>query len=159
LAKLNPLGKIPTLILEDGHTLFDSRVICEYLDGLHDGPKMIPLSGMERYNTLVCQAMGDGIMETAVAIRYEEALRPEEFQWDVWMKAQQTKIVQALDVLETWRAGRIQDVHMGSISVASALSYLDFRQPDFDWRDGRPVLTQMLATFSERESMKNTKPC
>ena len=60
LAKLNPLGKIPTLILEDGHTLFDSRVICEYLDGLHDGPKMIPLSGMERYNTLVCQAMGDG---------------------------------------------------------------------------------------------------
>ena len=74
------------------------------------------------------------------------------------MKAQQTKIVQALDVLETWRAGHIQDVHMGSIAVASALSYLDFRQPDFDWRQGRPVLTQMLATFSERESMKNSKP-
>ena len=158
LAKLNPLGKIPTLVLEDGHTLFDSRVISEYMDGLHDGPKMLPPRGMERYNTLVCQAIGDGIMETAVAIRYEQALRPKEFQWDVWLNAQQTKIIQALDVLETWRAGRIQDVHMGSISVASALAYLDFRQPDFDWREGRPVLAQMLATFSERESMKNTKP-
>jgi len=157
LAKLNPLGKIPTLVLEDGHTLFDSRVICEYLDDLHDGEKMIPAEGMERYNTLVCQSMADGIMETAVAIRYEQALRPKEHQWDVWMDAQQKKIVQALDVLETWRAGRIQDIHLGSISVAAALSYLNFRQPDFNWREGRPVLTQMLATFSERESMRETK--
>ena len=157
LAKLNPLGKIPTLILEDGHTLFDSRVISEYLDGLHDGKKMLPAEGMDRYNVLVCQAMGDGIMETAVAIRYEQALRPQEFQWNVWMDAQQKKIVQALDVLETWRAGRLQDIHLGSISVASALSYLDFRQPDFNWREGRPVLMQMLATFSERESMLKTK--
>ena len=158
LAKLNPLGKIPTLILEDGHTLFDSRVISEYLDGHHNGKKLLPVDGMERYNTLVCQAMGDGIMETAVSIRYEQALRPKEFQWDVWMDAQQKKIVQALDVLETWRAGRLQDIHLGSISVAAALGYLDFRQPDFDWRESRPVLTQMLATFSERESMKQTKP-
>ena len=157
LAKLNPLGKIPTLVLEDGHTLFDSRVICEYLDGLHDGEKMIPADGMERYNTLVCQSMADGIMETAVAIRYEQALRPKEFQWDVWMDAQQKKIVQALDILETWRAGRIQDIHLGSIAVAAALGYLDFRQPEFDWREGRPVLTQMIATFSERESMKKTQ--
>ncbi len=158
LAKLNPLGKIPTLVLDDGHTLFDSRVISEYLDGVHDGEKLLPADGMGRYNVLVCQAMGDGIMETAVAIRYEQALRPAEHQWDVWMDAQQKKIVQALDVLETWRAGRLQDMHLGSISVASALSYLDFRQPDFNWREGRPVLTQMLATFSERESMKKTKP-
>ncbi len=158
LAKNNPLGKIPTLELDDGHILFDSRVITEYLDGLHDGNKMIPLEGMERYNTLVTQAMGDGIMETAVGIRYEQALRPEEKQWDVWMNAQQTKIIQALDVLETWRPARLQDIHAGSISVASALAYLDFRQPDFDWREGRPVLTQMLATFSERKSMKATPP-
>jgi hypothetical protein len=73
------------------------------------------------------------------------------------MDAQQKKIVQALDVLETWRPGRLQDIHLGSISVASALSYLDFRQPDFNWREGRPVLTQMLTTFSERESMKKTQ--
>jgi hypothetical protein len=118
---------------------------------------MLPADGMERYNTLVCQAMGDGIMETAVAIRYEQALRPKEYQWDVWMDAQQKKIVQALDVLETWRAGRLQDIHLGSISVASALSYLDFRQPDFNWREGRPVLTQMLATFTKRESMLKTQ--
>ena len=156
LAKTNPLNKIPTLELDDGHVLFDSRVISEYLDGLHNGPKMLPAEGMDRYNVLVCQAMGDGIMDVAVPIRYEQALRPQEYQWDVWLNAQQKKIVQTLDVLETWRHGRLQDIHVGSISVASALAYLDFRQPDFDWRDGRPVLTQMLATFSERESMKQT---
>lgn len=158
LAKENPLGKIPTLVLSDGQSIFDSRVICEYLDSIHDGSKMIPEAGIERVNALVAQSMGDGIMEAAVAIRYEQFLRPEEKQWDSWIEGQRRKIAQTLDVLEGWRGGKMQDIHIGSISVASALSYLDFRQPEFDWRKDRPVLTQMLETFSKRTSMQETDP-
>lgn len=158
LAKDNPLGKIPTLVTDDGLSVFDSSVICEYLDGLHDGEKMIPLSGEERLNSLVTQSLGNGIMEAAVAIRYEQFLRPEDKQWQDWIDGQFRKISQSLDVAETWRGARIQDIHIGSIAVASALSYLDFRHEGFDWREGRPVLTQMLATFSERSSMTETDP-
>ncbi len=158
LAKDNPLGKIPTLVTDEGVSIFDSRVISEYLDGLHDGPKMIPLEGEDRFNVLVAQSIGDGIMEAAVAIRYEQALRPEEKQFEDWINGQFLKITQALDVAETWRGGRIQDIHVGSISIASALSYLDFRHGGFDWRERRPVLTQMLETFSQRKSMIETQP-
>ena len=157
LSKVNPLTKIPTLELEDGSTIFDSTVICEYLDTLHDGQKMIP-DDETRWNTLVTQSIGNGIMEAAVGVRYEQALRPQEHQWDVWMNGQFAKIDKALDVLETWRGARIQDMHIGSITVACALAYLDFRHGDRDWRDGRPVLTQMLDTFSRRTSMLQTRP-
>ncbi len=158
LGKDNPLGKIPTLVLEDGASIFDSSVICEYLDGLHDGEKMIPVSGDERINALVTQSLGDGVMEAAVAIRYEQFLRPEEKQWDKWIDGQFLKINQSLDVLESWRGARIQDVHIGSMAVASGLSYLDFRHSTFEWRKRRPVLTQMLETFSKRDSMVATDP-
>ena len=157
LSKVNPLTKIPTLELEDGSTIFDSTVICEYLDTLHDGQKMIP-DDETRWNTLVTQSIGNGIMEAAVGVRYEQALRPQEHQWDVWMNGQFAKIDKALDVLETWRGARIQDMHIGSITVACALAYMDFRHGDRDWRDGRPVLTQMLDTFSRRTSMLQTRP-
>ncbi|MDJ0614710.1 MAG: glutathione S-transferase family protein, partial [Rhizobiaceae bacterium] len=157
LSKVNPLTKIPTLELDDGTTIFDSTVICEYLDTLHDGEKMIP-DGERRWDTLVTQSIGNGIMEAAVGVRYEQALRPEERQWDVWMNAQFSKIDKALDVLETWRGARIQDIHVGSISVACALAYMDFRHGDRNWREGRPVLTQMLDTFSQRISMSETRP-
>ena len=158
LAQDNPIGKIPTLVLDDGTSLFDSKVICEYLDGLHDGDKMIPVSGAERYNVLVTQAIGDGLMEAAVGIRYEQFLRPEEKQWDNWIEAQTRKVEQALDVLENWRGARIQDIHIGSIAVAAGLDYLDFRKFDIDWRTNRPILTQMHETFSKRESMLATQP-
>lgn len=158
LAKDNPLGKIPTLVLDEGISIFDSSVICEYLDGLHEGEKMIPESGLDRVNALVTQSLGDGIMEAAVAIRYEQFLRPEEKQWDKWMDGQFLKISQSLDVLENWRGAKIPDIHIGSMAVVSGLSYLDFRHEGFDWRSGRPVLTQMLETFSKRDSMINTDP-
>ena len=158
LMKDNPLGKIPTLVTDDGFSIFDSSVICEYLDGLHDGEKMIPLHGEARLNALVTQSIGNGIMDAAVAARYEQALRPEEKQFDEWIEGQFKKVFQALDVLETWRGARIQDIHIGSIAVVSALSYMDFRHGNRDWRVGRPVLTQMLETFSKRDSMLKTDP-
>ncbi len=158
LLKHNPLGKIPSLALEDGHSLFDSRVICEYFDSLNEGDKLLPASGMERYNVLVTQSIGDGIMDAAVASRYEKALRPEGKQWDGWVDAQVEKIVKALDTLEMWRGARLPEVHIGSISVACALGYLDYRFSDLDWRKERPILTQMLDTFSKRTSMKVSDP-
>lgn len=157
LAKANPIGKIPTLVTDDGLSIMDSRVICEYLDGLHGGDKMIPAEGIERINILTTQAIGDGILEAAVGVRYETFLRPEEKQWDQWVDGQMLKVGQALDSLETWRGAKLQDIHLGSITIASALGYLDFRQPDYDWRSGRPVLTQMYETFSQRTSMIETK--
>lgn len=158
LAKENPLGKVPTLMLDDGMSLFDSRVICEYLDGLHDGDKMFPADGQDRYNVLVTQSIGDGLMDAAVATRYEQFLRPEELQWDKWIGGQMKKVEQALDVLENWRGARLQDIHIGSISVVAGLDYLDFRKFDIDWRKDRPVLTQMFETFSKRTSMVETEP-
>ena len=158
VAKDNPLGKIPTLVLDDGTSIFDSRVICEYLDGLHEGERMIPQEGIERVNVLVTQSIGDGLMDAAVAVRYEQFLRPEDKQWDTWIDGQFLKIRQALDVLETWRGARIQDIHVGTMAIASGLSYLDFRHPSFDWRSDRPVLTQMYETFSKRDSMAKTVP-
>ncbi len=158
LVKENPLGKIPVLVTEEGMSIFDSSVICEYLDGLHDGEKMIPLSGEERFHALVTQSMGNGVLEAAVLVRYEQALRPEEKRWDEWVDGQFAKISQTLDVLESWGPARIQKIHVGTITVACALAYLDFRFPAFDWRKGHPVLTQMDATFSQRQSMQLTKP-
>jgi len=157
IAKDNPVGKIPTLVTDEGDSIFDSRVICEYLDGLHDGEKFFPASGMDRINALTTQAMGDGIMDAAVGVRYETALRPEDKQWQDWIDGQMRKVIQSLDALETWRGARLQDIHIGSITIACALGYLDFRQPDLNWREGRPVLAQMYDTFSQRKSMLETK--
>lgn len=162
IARSNPLAKVPTMLLEDGHVLFDSSVICSYLDDQHKGEKIIPENSQEepmrRYNALVTQTIGDGMMEAAVLIRYEQGVRPPEKQWDAWIEGQFKKIETSLEYLEYWRAARLQDIHIGSIAVAAALGYLDFRQPQYDWRKDRPVLKQMFETFSKRKSMKATQP-
>ncbi len=154
----NPLGKIPCLVLEDGHTLMDSRVICEYLDNLHDGERLIPQGGQERYNVLTTVAIADGILDAAVSMVYEVRWRPEEKQWSGWLDGQREKIISALDTLETWLPAKIDRIHMGTIGIGCALGYLDFRHPNLDWRSGRPVLTQVEATLSKRDSFAQTRP-
>ena len=84
----NPLGKIPCLVTDDGLVLYDSRVICEYLDGLHDGPKMFPVAGPARWQALRRQAEGDGVLDAGVLTRYETFLRPEERRWPEWIAGQ-----------------------------------------------------------------------
>ena len=84
LANDNPLGKVPCLVTEDGAALYDLPVICEYLDSLHDGPKMFPPAGSARWRALRRQAEGDGIMDAGVLARYETFLRPEERRWPEW---------------------------------------------------------------------------
>ncbi len=152
----NPVGKIPTLVRDDGGTLFDSRVICEYLDGLHDGARMFPEDGETRWIALRRQALADGILDAAVGTRYETFLRPENLRWPNWVDGQMEKIRRSLDELERESFG--EGVDIGSISVACALGYLDFRYSEEGWRDSRPELAAWFEGFAARPSMGATRP-
>jgi glutathione S-transferase len=154
----NPLGKIPCLVTAEGAVLYDSRVICEYLDGLHGGRKMFPPSGRPRWTALRRQATGDGILDAAVLTRYETFLRPQERRWPEWIEGQKQKFRRALDGLEA-EAGAFGDtVDIGTIAIGCALGYLDFRYGDEDWRATRPRLTAWFERFSERPAMTRTAP-
>ena len=154
----NPLGKIPTLMLDDGTALFDSRVICEYLDSLHAGPKMFPSEGEARWAALTRQALGDGILDAAVGTRYELALREPSRQWPEWIENQRQKYRRSLDALEAEAASLDGALDIGVITAACALGYLDFRYSDEEWRDTRPGLARWYASFSDRASMRSTAP-
>lgn len=152
----NPIGKIPTLVREDGGALYDSRVICEYLDSLHDSARMFPNNGEARWTAVRRQALADGILDAAVGTRYETFLRPEEHRWPDWVDNQMAKVRRSLDVLES--ESLVGMVDIGTISVACALGYLDFRYPDEGWRDSRPKLAAWFEEFAGRSSMVETAP-
>ncbi|MGB7336788.1 MAG: glutathione S-transferase [Salaquimonas sp.] len=155
----NPTGKIPTMVLDDGRVLFDSRVICDYLDSIHDGKKLTPRSGPKRYEVMTLEALGDGIMDAAVNNRYETALRPAEYQWKAWSDGQMGKVNAALDQIEEkWLKSLGRVPNMGSIAVAAALGYLEFRYPDLKWRKNRKGLSRWFKRFSERPSFQASKP-
>ena len=159
IVQSNPAGKIPTMVLDDGQVLFDSRVICAWLDTLHDGKKLMPRSGAKRFEVMTLEALGDAIMDAAVSNRYETALRPPEYQWKAWSDGQMGKVKASLDQLEKqWIRSLGRNPNMGSIAVAAALGYLDFRYPDLNWRRGRPKLTRWFKRFSERPSFMETEP-
>jgi len=154
----NPLSKIPALTLDNGTVLYDSPVICEYLDSLHSGHKLFPDHPVERWRQLTLQALADGILDAAVAIRIEQTIRPEDKRWDGWMDRQQAAIFRSLDVLEK-EVGHWGGVFLiGPISVACALGYLDFRKAVADWRTGRPHLTHWFTTIHNRRSVRDTEP-
>jgi glutathione S-transferase len=158
LAADNPLGKVPCLVTEEGAALFDSRVICEYLDGLHDGPQMFPPRGPSRWTALRRQAQGDGILDAAVLTRYETFLRPEERRWPEWIEGQKLKFRRALDSLEAESDAFRDTIDIGTITLGCALGYLDFRYGDEDWRAARPRLAAWFERFSRRPSMARTAP-
>jgi glutathione S-transferase len=157
VAAANPLGKIPCLITDNGEALYDSRVIAEYLDGLHGGARLFPAGGEARWRTLRRQALGDGIMDAAVAARYEAVLRPEAYRWDGWIEGQKRKVARGLDRLEA-EAADLDSVDIGLIAAGCALGYLDFRYPDWPWRPGRPRLAAWFERFDTRASMQQTRP-
>ena len=152
----NPIGKIPTLARDDGGALYDSRVICEYLDTLHDGARMFPAHGEARWTALRKQALADGILDAAVNVRYEMFLRPESLRWSGWVDGQMGKVRRSLDELEREPLGETVDI--GTVSTACALGYLDFRFADEGWRDSRPKLAAWFEMFSTRPSMSETRP-
>lgn len=158
LEKANPLGKVPALELDNGMTLFDSPVICEYLDSKHKGDKLFPASGARRWKALRLQAIGDGILDAALLARYETAMRPENLRWTDWLDGQKRKLAQALDQLEKEAKDLAGGLTIGQVTVACALGYLDFRFGDMNWRKGRPKLAAWYDKFSRRKSMQATIP-
>jgi glutathione S-transferase len=153
---LNPLNKIPTLVLADGTALYDSRVICEYLDTLHDGPKLFPSDKAARWSALRRQALGDGLMEVIV-LRLGEQNRPKGAQSESHLASYLLKIASALDRIETEGIGPAQTPDIGQIAVGCALGHLDFRFAADAWRAGRPELSAWYADFSRRPSMRATE--
>jgi glutathione S-transferase len=156
LNQSNPIGKIPALIADDGTELYDSAVICEYLDSLQ-GARLFPASGPARWQVLRQHALADGILDAAVLLRYETFLRPPELRWKEWADGQAGKIERGLDALEGDVAS-LAALTIGSISVACALGYLDLRFGDMRWRDRRPQLSSWLSEFAQRPSFESTKP-
>lgn len=158
LSKDNPLIKVPSMTLKNGMTLFDSPVICEYLDTLHKGAKLFPAAGARRWKALRQQAIGDGLLDAALLVRYEAAVRPEALRWKEWVDGQMRKIAQVLDVLEREAGDLAGGMTIGHITIACALGYLDFRFADLGWRKSRPKLAGWYEKFSKRKSMIATVP-
>lgn len=156
VATANPLGKIPALIREEGPTLYDSRVICRFLD---DRAKAGLYPETRIWETLTLEATADGIMEAAVLMLYEHKLRPAEAVLDSWVDAQWEKIERAVSVLNArWISHLRGPLDMGQIAVGCALGYLDFRHDARGWRKGNDALDDWFAVFSQRESMIATAP-
>lgn len=159
VARENPLVKVPSLTTDDGVVLYDSPVICEYLDTLHSGARLFPPAGPARWVALRQQALGDGILDAAILGRYE-ILRPKEYQWQDWMDAQLRKVRGALAALEI----QVQSdelsgaLTIGQITVGCALGYLDFRYASEDWRGKHRLLAAWFEDFSKRKSMQLTVP-
>lgn len=156
VAAANPVGKIPALIRDDGPTIYDSRVICRFLD---DRAKAGLYPEHQLWDTLTLEATGDGIMDAAVLMVYEARVRPEDMRYQPWLDAQWGKIARALDALDTrWMSHLHGPLDMGQIAIGCALGYLDFRHPDKEWRKGRDALAAWEARFAERPSMRATIP-
>ena len=126
VVKYNPLGKIPALVMDDGECISDSRVICEFFDNLNGQEKVFPEESQERFNALMIQALGDGLLDAAVINRYETAFRPKELNWEDWICAQKSRIFRVLDYFNNHCHEFNQNLNIGTITVACCLGYLDF---------------------------------
>jgi glutathione S-transferase len=159
----NPLAKVPAARTSAGVTLYDSRVICEYLDALaveENGsatPRLFPPVGPERWVALRRQALADGLLDAALLVRYETLLRPEPLRWSEWIDKQGEKVSDALNAMlaDIPEPGAMD---IGTISYACALGWLDFRFPDLDWRNGRQPLAEWHAAYDDRSAMIATRP-
>jgi glutathione S-transferase len=157
LSVSNPLSKIPTLRLEDGSPLYDSPVICDYLDALA-GYRLTPAAGPERWRTLRVQALADGMLDAGILLFYESTQRPPELQWPTFLASQATRVSQGLDVLEREVLSFPAAPDIGQIAAACTLGWLAFRNPVPNLREGRPRLFAWYDAFSERPSMRATEP-
>lgn len=152
----NPLGQVPTLITDDGTAMYDSRVICEYLDALANGG-LFPQAGPDRWRALTQQALADGMLAAALLYRYELSLRPEQLRWRDWTAGQMAKITCGLAHFESAVEPGAQRVDIGTIAMACTLSYLDLRFPRVDWRSEYPGLAAWNEVFAALPAMQNTK--
>ena len=153
----NPLGKIPALDRDDGSAIYDSRVICRYLDDLAQAG-LYPAAPL-LWETLTLEATADGILDAALSMVYETRMRPQDKRFPAWADAQWAKIARALDAIESgWMGHLAGRLDMAQIALGCALGYLDFRLDARNWRDGRPDLAAWSGDFATRPSMQATMP-
>jgi len=153
----NPLGKVPALERSEGPALYDSRVICAYLNDRAGGS--LYGKGAGHWDILTLEATADGILDAALLITYEARLRPEDKRMDAWADAQWDKIARACAALNTrWMSHLSGPLDMGQIAVACALGYVDFRHDARGWRAGNDALAAWFENFDSRPSMQATRP-
>jgi len=157
----NPLGKVPVLVLDDATTIFDSRVIVEYLDNASPVAKLLPEDTRHRIQTRRWEALADGCTDATAAIVMERR-RPHELQWPAWFERQQDKIARALHMMSddlgtrAWCCGDF--FNLSDIAVACSLGFLDLRLPDVRWRETYPNLARLSERLAQRPSLKDTVP-
>jgi glutathione S-transferase len=158
----NPLGKVPCLVMEDGGAMFDSRVIVEYLDTLTPVGKLIPVQGRERAGVKCWEALADGVVDAAIAVRLEKTQRPEAQQSQAWIDRQMGKVNAGLKAMS---AGFVETPFcagnhytLADVAVGCTLGWLSFRFPEIDWRGDYPNLEKLFDKLSERPSFKDTVP-
>jgi glutathione S-transferase len=158
----NPLGKVPCLIMEDGSSLFDSRVIVEYLDTMSPVCKLLPPNGREKVDVKCWEALADGVLEAAVLVRLERTLRPAEQQSEAWVERQMAKVQAGLAVMEDNLGDKPFCVNnhysLADVAVGVCLGWLEFRFPEIGWRADHPNLARLFDKLSERPSFRDTVP-
>ncbi len=158
---INPLGKIPVLVLDDETPLFDSRVIVEYIDNVTPNSKLFPAPNRERTEVKRWEALADGICEAA-ATAYLEAKRPKKEQSASWIQRQREKITRSLEFMssELGEKNFCMGTHfsMADIALGTALGYLAFRFPDIEWSEKHPNLARLYAKLVLRPSFADTVP-
>lgn len=155
---VNPLRKLPALILDDGSTIVDSYVIVEYLDDLAGGGKLIPASGPRRWQVKTEHAILQGMLEAMLLCRYEKLLRPEEKRWDVWYNDQWERAWQGFAMFESRPDTFSRPLDITQIALVCALGYADFRFADCGWRTAFPKLAAFNEAMMKRPSVKDTVP-
>ena len=157
LLQANPLGKIPTLVTDAGDPMYDSPVICEYLDALDGKISLLPESGVERWNILRWQALTDGILDAAYNVVMEQR-RPEMEQSSGWIKHWMSDIDRSVRHADTDLAKMPKNISLAQISLGCALGYLNFRLSEVAWQQTCPGLSQWYQEFVVRPSMTETVP-
>lgn len=152
----NPLVQVPTLIAGDGLPLNDSPVICEYLDALGSGPRLLPEGGADRLRVRRIETLADGALEMGVKLVLEKR-RPEHERSPSWIGRWTVNMGRALDALEAADLSA-DDLHMGTITAGVAVTWIGFRHPDYDLAAGRPGLTALQAALEARPSFAETRP-
>lgn len=156
LLATNPVVQVPTLLAEDGLPLTDSPVICEYLDAIGEGARLLPVDGAERLRVRRLETLGNAALEMGVKLLLEKR-RPEVERSPSWMARWTVNMGRALDALEA--AGPDADrFDMGVLTAGVAVTWIGFRHPDYDWKTGRPNLVALQAALERRPSFVDTYP-
>ncbi len=157
----NPLGKVPILIDEQGHTWFDSPVIAEFIEALHTKHTLVPIGRLPAVEVRQIEALADGVVEAGIAMFLEQK-RSTENQNPDWISRQQTKIERGIAAMEKLVADKewlyADNFSLADIAVGVALEWLNFRLPDLDWQKGVPALAAYMETLRQRPSFQETKP-